>query len=113
MSGFAPLVRAIIRDRSGNVCEVQVACDGARAVQIHHRRGRFMGGSKRPETNLPANALNCCLMCHHHISHNQAQGYEKGWLVSQSADPALIPAFYRGEWVKLDQLGQISEWSPV
>lgn len=106
MSGFAPMVRGIIRERSGGVCEVQVACEGIAAVQIHHRRGRFMGGTKRPETDLPANGLHICVPCHHYITTgHRIESYEKGWLVSQSADPALVPCMYRGVFSKLDNTG--------
>lgn len=107
MSGFKPLVRGIVRERSGNCCEVQVACPGVAGVQLHHRRNRAMGGSSREDTNLPGNALHVCLMCHEYIGRNPAQAYEKGWLVRQSAEPALIPVFYRGEWLRLDNVGGI------
>jgi 5-methylcytosine-specific restriction protein A len=108
VTGFAPLVRGIIRDRSGGVCEVQVVCQGIAAVQQHHRRGRFMGGTKRPETDLPANGLAICVPCHHYITtDHRTESYEKGWLVSQSADPALVPVLYRGTWVKLDNVGDL------
>lgn len=108
VTGFAPMVRGIVRERSGNCCEVQVACGGVSAVQIHHRRNRAMGGSSREDTNLPANALHCCLMCHVHIGANPAQAYGMGWLVRQSADPALVPVLYRSEWVRLDNLGDLT-----
>jgi hypothetical protein len=84
-----------------------VVCAGIPGVQLHHRRNRAMGGSIRPDTNLPANALHVCLPCHVWIGANPAQAYEKGWLVRQSAEPALVPVFYRGDWVKLDNVGGI------
>jgi 5-methylcytosine-specific restriction protein A len=109
MSGFAPLVRGIIRERSGGVCEVQVACKGIAATEQHHRRGRFMGGTNRAETDLPANGLDCCNLCHHYITtDHRTESYENGWLVRQSADPSLIPVLYRGEWIKLDNLGSLT-----
>jgi 5-methylcytosine-specific restriction protein A len=108
VTGFAPLVRGIIRDRSSGMCEVQVACEGIAAVQQHHRRTRGMGSTKRPESNLPANGLHVCIPCHVHIGANPAQAYEKGWLVRQSADPALVPVLYRGEWFRLDNVGSFT-----
>lgn len=102
------VVRGIIRERSGGLCEVQVACEGIAAVQQHHRRTRGMGSTKRPESNLPANGLHICVPCHVHIGAHPSQAYGAGWLVRQSSEPALVPVLYRGNWVKLDDLGNLT-----
>jgi len=62
LTGFSPLVRSLIYERSAGRCEI---CDEwASDAQLHHRRARGMGSTRRPDTNLPSNALLLCAACH-------------------------------------------------
>ena len=69
---------------------------------IHHRRPRGMGGTKRPESNLPANLLTLCgsgtTGCHGEVESNRTAAVADGFLVSQHADPEVIPVHtWRGK----------------
>lgn len=94
MSGFSAVVRQQVRERAGIQGE-HVKCEVCGAwsdiVQLHHRRARGMGSTKRPETNLPSNSLACCGGCHQMIESWRADALKKGWLLRQWDDPAATP----------------------
>ena len=93
MTGFSSATRRLILDRSGGVCE---RC-GVRPVEaLHHRRPRGMSGSRRADTNTPANCLASCNECHLYIESNRTEALEMGWLVRQGHDPEHVPVMYRG-----------------
>jgi 5-methylcytosine-specific restriction enzyme A len=112
VTGFSTEVREIVRERAGYengyiVCEVQAACQG-RAVaiwELHHRRARGMGSSKRPETNQAANALAICRDCHLVVESRREDAYRNGWLLHQNQMPTEIPVLRRHKWVLLDNRG--------
>jgi 5-methylcytosine-specific restriction protein A len=123
MTGFSKQVRDLVAERASIdvddpryvVCEVQVRCPG-RAValyDLHHRRCRGAGGSKRPETNLTGNALAVCRDCHSFIESQRETAYSNGWLVRQHQEPALIPVLRRQVWVLLDNQGGFERASCV
>lgn len=102
-TGFSDEVRQIVADRSLGACERcgEYASDG----QLHHRRPRQHGGTRRPETNLASNALWLCLMCHTGVESYRAEAYDNGWLVRSQQDPVTTPVLYRGQLVLLDSDG--------
>lgn len=102
MTGFPKPVRDIITRRSRGVCE---RCGTNPAVQIHHRRPRAMGGTRRPESNLAANGLHVCPGCHCAIESDREEALKHGWLVRQGQEPWTVPVFRMGEWVWLDDNG--------
>lgn len=105
MTGFSPAVRALVAERSNGVCEV---CGNERALHHHHRRARNMGSTKRPETNMPANAIHACARCHTDlIEKHRSVALLCGWLVGQYSDPGSVPLLYRGVYVRLDDDGGI------
>ncbi|MCX2931359.1 hypothetical protein ORI20_13830 [Mycobacterium sp. CVI_P3] len=104
MTGFSPAVLGTIGGRSGGVCEV---CGANRATQKHHRRPRRAGGSKRDDTNLAANGLDACNYCHDVIEKNRALAYLVGWLLSDNQLPDQERVLRRGEYVLLDNDGDI------
>ena len=104
MTSFSPRVRAIISDRADRYCE---RCGGDIGTQIHHRRPRGRGGTKRPETNQASNGLLLCARCHSKIESHRTEAYEYGWLVRQHEEPRDIPVLYRGTLVLLDDLGNV------
>lgn len=106
LTGFSPLVRHTISERSEGLCEI---CGTAPAEQYHHRRCRGMGSTRRLETNLPANCLHVCAADHGFLEVNRRDALAAGWLVSQHRTPALIPVLRRGVWVLLGNDGDIQE----
>jgi 5-methylcytosine-specific restriction protein A len=104
VTGFSKPVRDLVHARSGDWCE---RCGSARAVQIHHRRPRGMGGSTATDTNTASNALALCVGCHQSIESNRAEAISMGWLVPQSYSPATQVVLRRGEWVLLADDGSV------
>ena len=72
------------------------------AQAIHHRRARGAGGTRRPDTNLPSNALYVCDACHRRIESQRTEALAAGWLVPQNGLPAAVPVMYRGQWTQLE-----------
>lgn len=113
MTGFPKRVRALVEARANGFCE---RCgQPALVFQHHHRRPRGMGGSKADDTNSSANGLCVCVPCHREIEANRVEALAHGWLVRQGDDPAAAPVFRRGEWVLLDNDGQIkpATWNSI
>lgn len=105
-TGFPPGVRELVSARSRDICEVQHLCHGDQATEIHHRRGRGMGSTRRPETNQAANALHLCSSDHLFITDYPGFALKKGWTVRQSHSPLTTPLLYRdGSWRILDNEG--------
>lgn len=89
----------VLFERSGGNCE---RCGGF-GEQIHHRRARGMGGTRREDTNGLAGLVHLCAECHAHIESHREWAYEFGWLVRQWADPAYQPVKIQGSWVQLSE----------
>lgn len=111
-TGFPPKVKKLIAERASATgdaadayCEVWEVCHGARSGPPHHRRPRGRGGSKRSDTNLPANGLSCCPACHDWIESNRDEAKKHGWLLEQHQSPAEVPVLRRGRLVLLDDIG--------
>lgn len=110
MTGFSKRVREIITERAGGACE---RCGSARGdMQMHHRRPRGAGGSRRPETNQAANGLLLDSACHLWIESNRTAALSDGLLVRQSDTPATVPVFRRGVYVWLGDDGSITHVRP-
>lgn len=100
--GFSVKVRAMIVERENGLCALHHAHIGE---QIHHRRPRGQGSSRRAATNSVANGLLVCAACHDWIERNRASALAAGWLVQQDAEPTDVPVRYRGVLVMLDNDG--------
>lgn len=120
MSGPTPAVRAIVLDRDEYRC---VRCGGPIGFlgdySIHHRRPRGMGGTKRPESNLPANLLTLCgsgtTGCHGWVESHRIDAINAGFIVGQTIDPEAIPVeTWRGPaWLSNDgMLAIVAEATP-
>lgn len=107
VTGFTPKVRRIIIDRADRYCE---RCGECLGEEIHHRRPRGSGGTKRESTNLPSNGLYLCRDCHSFCELKRDEARKCGWLLRQTQDPATVPVFYRGTWVVLDDLGNLHDY---
>jgi 5-methylcytosine-specific restriction protein A len=93
----------MVAERAGKRCEL---CGTVQYnLQFHHRRPRAMGGSRRPDTNQPANCVLVCPSCHLLIESSRRQALTRGWLVRQTKNPAEVPLFRHGRWVLLDDHG--------
>lgn len=86
---FSQKTRDLIHHRAKGRCEIcgLPVIDG----QIHHRRPRGMGGTKRKETGTASNGLYVHLKCHARVESNRSEGLAKGWIVSQQQDPCTVP----------------------
>lgn len=94
---------ASVRYRDIGLC---VRCGTPDNLTTHHRKPRGMGGTKDPAINDLANLLTLCgsgtTGCHGWVEANRAEAKRLGFLVSQWADPAVVPvASWRG-WVLVD-----------
>src|SRR5690606_11051160 len=90
----------LLFERSHERCE---RC-GSRGEQIHHRRPRGMGGTRREDTNSLAAIVHLCANCHSYIESNREWAHEHGWLVRQWADPAYQPVRIQGSWIRLSEV---------
>jgi len=106
MSRIPTAALALIRARSGDLCEV---C-GRPAESTHHRKRGGMGGSKDPAAHSPANLLRVCgdgtRGCHEMIESNRTASYENGRLVRQGDSPTDVPVLLRHRWTLLTEDGQ-------
>jgi hypothetical protein len=60
MGSISPKVRKEVRERSGGVCEIQMQCDGAFAVEQAHLTGRKQINHKTTAEDLK----DSCVACH-------------------------------------------------
>lgn len=97
-------VRAALRERAENYCE---RCGLRFANNAHHRKNRSQSGE-----DVLSNLLLLCgsgtTGCHGYITEHPTDSYDNGWSVRSTANPALIPVLYRGTWVKLDDLANLT-----
>ena len=100
----------LVSSRADGCCEAMFVddCNG-RAEQMHHRRPRGAGGTKRKDANSPANLLFVCLPCHNSIESFRGVARERGFLISQHnvAPASHIGVWRRGELVLLDDFGGV------
>ena len=95
-----------ILERASWLCE---RCNGGLGPvrgtdwHVHHRRPRAAGGSRREDTNSPANCVILCPDCHADVESHRATAQTEGWLVPQTSDPATVAILIdRGaRWVYL------------
>ena len=108
----SPATRALVIERAAARCESCGSSAQFLGWSQHHRRPRGAGGTKRPETNQPANLL---LLCgsgttgdHGFYESHRELAFEHGVLVRQNQDPSEVPVLYRGAWVLLDNDGSVT-----
>lgn len=76
---FTEATRRLIKQRADDRCEV---CGLRQAYgQIHHRRPRGMGGTRRPDASSPSNGLYVHHNCHLMIESNRKRAAYLGWIV--------------------------------
>ena len=100
---FSAATAALIEARAKGRCEY---CGReAPTWQIHHRRPRGMGGTKRPGTAGAANGVLTHHWCHTRIERERAESREIGFLLYQGDTPEMIPILINQEWVRLNNDG--------
>jgi hypothetical protein len=97
-------LKSSLVERASGACEV---CGSRSANNAHHRKNLSQGG-----THELSNLLLLCgsgtTLCHGWITeHPGAAKREYGWSVWRSDEPADVPVLYRGQWVKLDNDGNV------
>lgn len=101
-----------VYERAAWACELcAVRLGSARGIDhhIHHRRPRAMGGTDRPDTNLPSNLLLLCPPCHEDVESRRGDALRCGLLLSQACDPAATAVRLAGpRWVYLTASGRYS-----
>lgn len=76
-------------------------------LQIHHRRPRGMGGTRREDSNGLAALVLVCEEHHAWIESNRETARDRGLLVTQHQTPADVPLVRHGEWVRLTDGGGV------
>lgn len=91
--------------RANGYCERCGVGLNGKAVSIHHRRPRRMGGTSDPIINTVPNLLLVCgsgtTGCHGWIESNRTAAYQSGWLLHSGQDPESIPAQIYGKGFRL------------
>lgn len=93
----------MVQTRSKGICE---ACGTAPATEVHHRRYKSRGGGHEV-----SNLFHVCGRGNHTGCHGKAhKGAEGlGWSVKSGAfAPSVIPVWYQGSWVQLDDDGSVT-----
>jgi 5-methylcytosine-specific restriction protein A len=115
-TGPAQDVVDAVYERASHSCEACSAAVGpVRGLDhhVHHRRPRAMGGTDRPDTNLPSNLLLLCPPCHADVESRRATALEHGHLLWQADDPAQVAVLIRRDrWRYLTVAGGYSVHPP-
>lgn len=117
MSGVSAKVRQVVLERDQfRCCRCGSYVGPFGDFSVHHRRPRGMGGSKRPETNLPANLLTLCgsgtTGCHGHIEANRDEARAAGLILLQAQTPTAEPVRTHRGLLLLDDEGMFTEVTP-
>jgi 5-methylcytosine-specific restriction protein A len=103
-TGFPLKVRVLIIERAQGMCE---RCGEAKpGMQVHHRRPRGMGGSRREDTNRASNGLYLCADCHAWVESYRTEARLHGLLLTQSEYPPDRFVQRRGDVVRLTDDGK-------
>ena len=114
-TGPTARTRTVVKHRAERMgwplCE---RCGREPVEQVHHRRPRAAGGSKRADTNVPSNLLGLGVRCHQHVESHREEAYSHGWLVRQSASPREVPVrIHDRGLVVLDDIGGMTQALPL
>lgn len=97
--------RAALKSRSDGICEI---CGTAPATNFHHRKNRSQLGG-----NELSNALHLCgsgtTGCHGMVTEHPRDAYNYGWSVRSGFNPAETSVLRMGEWVLLDDEGNLKK----
>lgn len=110
--GVTARVRHIVIERDQHRCALcgQQISEWP-GYSLQHRRARGMGGSRREDTNLPANLIVCCgsatnPACHQFLESHPGEAMRLGFRLSQMESPANVAVKHAlFGWVYLDNDG--------
>lgn len=84
---------------------------------LQHRRARGMGGSKRPDTNGPANLILVCgsatTGCHQRIESEPEWAAKRGLRLRQNQTPSQVPVLTVHGWRLLNDHGTYGPTEPL
>jgi cytochrome c553 len=110
-STFLPEPAALIDERCGGWCEIQLGdfCWGL-ATEYSHRITQKAGGrhgEAKVRSDRTSNALKACHHCHHVITATpwKVDAHANGWVLEEWQEPTQVPVLYRGDLVYLDDAG--------
>jgi hypothetical protein len=116
-TGPSRAVRKLVLARDGYAC----VCCGRDVwwglYSLQHRRARAAGGSRRRDTNSPANLITLCGHattpdgCHAWAESDPGWASAFGYRVAQYKDPASVQVRWHGEWVLLARDGAVEHLS--
>lgn len=89
-------IKELVASRAGWACEI---C-GKPVInpQIHHRRPRGMGGTRRKDSASPANALFLDMECHTWVEMNRYTSLTQGFLIRQNENPSGVKFRHHEGW---------------
>lgn len=110
VTAVAAAVRKVCWKRDAGRC---VKCGATLwpSYSLHHRRARGMGGSRRLDTNGPANLIYLCGHgtspdgCHAWVESKRTEAYLCGLLVHQAHNPADVAVLTWRGWLMLTDDG--------
>lgn len=101
-TGITDAVRQVVKTRAGCRCERCNRDLAGGGGEVHHRRPRGMGGSRRQDTNQSGNLVLLCSGCHREAESKRAAARRAGWLVASRGNPMATPVLlFDGRWVLL------------
>jgi 5-methylcytosine-specific restriction protein A len=102
---FTVRTRNMIHRRANGRCEKCGMPLPTALAQIHHRRPRGMGGTRRRESATASNGMYVHLACHMDIESNRQLALANGWLVQQTHEPVDVAVKLWNGWMMLDDEG--------
>jgi hypothetical protein len=110
--------------RAKGMCEVSGQPLDFETFDLHHRRNKGMGGTSRPDTDLPSNLLAVDPVVHNggprSVHGRRVFSQAQGWLISKENifKPVSVPVFVAtgpglGRWALLDDQGGRAYLGPV
>jgi 5-methylcytosine-specific restriction protein A len=105
-TGPSRKVRDLVLARDEAAC---IVCGLSESLQLHHRRPRGMGGTRRDNTNSPACLVTLCFPHHQAVESERTFASLLGLLVAQQEDPSTVPLRYQRRWVLLTDDGLVKE----
>jgi hypothetical protein len=92
--GFPEAIRKAALERDHGHC---IACGDDRALHVHHRRIKGMGGDSRAHTDCLCNAATLCHLCHLFVHAQRREAEAQGFIVPRRTKlPGSISVMVHG-----------------
>lgn len=114
-SRILPDAVAVVKERSGGVCEIQLEGCWGRATERSHRLARGMGGRKgaaKAASDRPSDLLDSCVWCHLVITRHpwRVRANFHGWVLTHAQEPTACKVLRHGVWAFLDDAGGVQRY---